>query len=77
MGPDAWTAMGKTDKEVAAMAAGDKLEMRTKQVLGVCVQADCCSMFSQVWTFTWWVLVLELHWAQQIRRWQLWHLEAS
>lgn len=31
-GPDAWALLSKSEKELAAMAAGDKLELRSKQV---------------------------------------------
>jgi len=35
LGPDAWAALGKAEGEVAGLPAGDKLELRAKQV-GVC-----------------------------------------
>lgn len=38
LGADAWTALGKTEKDVAAMAPGDKLEMRNKQVGCMCLR---------------------------------------
>eukprot|EP00775_Hariotina_reticulata_P006370 gene6370-6602_t len=31
LGPDAWAGLSKSEKELAAMAAGDKLELRSKQ----------------------------------------------
>jgi hypothetical protein len=32
LGPDAWAFLSKSEKELAAMATGDKLELRSKQV---------------------------------------------
>lgn len=32
LGPDSWAALGKSEAAVAALPAGDKLELRTRQV---------------------------------------------
>jgi hypothetical protein len=39
LGADAWSALGRSDAEVAAMQPGDKLKARAKQVSGDCNEA--------------------------------------